>query len=71
MHPLESPAVAGGAFAVPGGDTARQDALNCASVKVCEGLRGQAKFLQPPEAVVPLSPHCLCGWVGSTILVRT
>jgi hypothetical protein len=33
-HPLESPAVAGGAFAVPGGDATRQDALNCAYVKV-------------------------------------
>jgi hypothetical protein len=31
-HPLES-------LAVEGGDTARQDALNCASVKVCEGFR--------------------------------
>ena len=38
-QPLESPVVVGGAVAVPGGDTARQDALNCASVKVCEGLR--------------------------------
>ena len=28
----------GGAVAVPGGDTARQDALNCTSVKVCEGI---------------------------------
>uniref|UniRef100_A0AAZ3PI22 Essential for reactive oxygen species protein n=1 Tax=Oncorhynchus tshawytscha TaxID=74940 RepID=A0AAZ3PI22_ONCTS len=26
----------GGAVAVPGGDTARQDALDCASVEVCE-----------------------------------
>jgi hypothetical protein len=42
-HPLESPVVAGGAVAVPGGDAARQDALNGASVRVCEGLRGQAK----------------------------
>jgi hypothetical protein len=33
-HTLESFAVVGGALAVPGGDTARQDALNCASVKV-------------------------------------
>ena len=48
-HPLESLAVVGGAVAVPGGDAARQDALNCASVKVCEGFRCQAKFLQPPE----------------------
>ena len=38
-----------GAVAVPGGDTARQDALHGASVEVCEGLRGQAEFLQPPE----------------------
>jgi hypothetical protein len=37
--------VAGGAVAVPGGGTVRQDALNYASVKVCEGFRGQAKFL--------------------------
>jgi hypothetical protein len=36
-YPLESPAVAGGAVAVPGSDTARQNALNCASVKVSEG----------------------------------
>ena len=28
-HPMENPAVAGGAVALPGGDTARQDALNC------------------------------------------
>jgi hypothetical protein len=33
------PAVVGGAVAIPGGDTAQQDALNCASVKVCEGSR--------------------------------
>ena len=26
-------------FAVPDGDTAQQDALNCAHVKVCEGFR--------------------------------
>ena len=38
-HPLESFVVMGGAVALPGSDTARQDALNCASVKVCEGLR--------------------------------
>ena len=52
--PLDSHEVEGGAVAIPGGDAAQQDALNCASVKkkncasVCEGLRGQAKFLQPP-----------------------
>ena len=61
--PLESPAVAGGAVAVPGGDTARQDALSCASVKVCEGLRDQDKFLQPPEveeALLCLLHHTVC-----------
>ena len=31
-YPLESLTVVGGAVAVPGGDTARQDALDCASV---------------------------------------
>ena len=40
-HPLESPVAAGGAVALTGGDTARQDALHCASVKDSEGLRGQ------------------------------
>ena len=48
-HPLERPAVAGGAVAVPGDDTAQQDAVSCASVNVSEGLRGQAEFLQPSE----------------------
>jgi hypothetical protein len=38
-HPLESPVVVGSAVAEPGGVTARNDALNCASVKVCEGFR--------------------------------
>lgn len=46
---MESPAVAGGALAVPGGDTGGQVALSCASVKVCEDLRGQDIFLQPNE----------------------
>jgi hypothetical protein len=31
-HPLERLAVEGGAVTVPGSDTARQDALDCASV---------------------------------------
>ena len=44
-HLLENPVVAGGAVAVRDGDTARQDVLKCASVKVCEGLRDQATFL--------------------------
>jgi hypothetical protein len=35
-HPLVS--FVGGAVNVPGGDTARQDALNCTSVKFCEGF---------------------------------
>jgi hypothetical protein len=37
-HPLASFVVVGSAVAVPGGDSARQDALNCASIKVCEGF---------------------------------
>jgi hypothetical protein len=36
MSCVESLMVMGGAVAVPGGDTARQDALDCVSVKVCE-----------------------------------
>ena len=39
----------GVAVALPGGDAARQDALNGASVEVCEGLGGQATYLHPPE----------------------
>ena len=35
-YPLESLMVVSRAVAIPGGDTARQDALDCASVKVCE-----------------------------------
>ena len=54
-HPLENFAVEGGAVAVPGCDTARQDALDCASVQVCQDFGGQANFLQ----------HCLCGWTIS------
>ena len=38
-HPLESPAFVGGAVAILRGDTAQQDALDCASVKVCQGFR--------------------------------
>ena len=39
QNPQESFAVVDGAVAIPGGDKARQDAYNCASVKVCEGFR--------------------------------
>ena len=35
-HPLESLVVEGGAVVVPGCDTGQQDALDCASVKVCQ-----------------------------------
>ena len=35
-HPLACLVDVGGAVTVPGGDTARQDALDCVSVKVCE-----------------------------------
>ena len=62
-HPLESPAVAGGAVAVPGSDTARRDALNCASVKVCEGFKCQTKCILPPEdeeALLRLLHHTVC-----------
>ena len=37
-HSLESLAVEGGAVAVPGCDTAQQEANDCASVKVCQGF---------------------------------
>ena len=36
--------VVGGAVAVPGGDTARQDALNCASVKVLSVFGDKPNF---------------------------
>ena len=62
--PLESPAVAGGAVAIQGSDIARQDALNGAPIKVCEGLMGQAKFLLPPEFEEALL-RLLCGWTIS------
>ena len=38
-YPLESLTGVGGAVALPGGDTARQNALDCASVKDCECFR--------------------------------
>ena len=38
-YPLESLVVVRGAVAVLGSDTALQDALNCASVKLCQGFR--------------------------------
>ena len=53
----------GGAVAIPGGHTARQDALNCAYVKVCEGFRCQPKFLQPlvvEEVLLHLFHHTIC-----------
>ena len=53
----------GGAVAVSGGDTARQEALNGAFVKVCECLRGQDKFLQLSEieeALLHLLRHTVC-----------
>jgi hypothetical protein len=43
---LESPVVAYGAVAVSGGDPTQQHALNDASVKVCEGLRGRDALLR-------------------------
>ena len=54
---------ADGTVVVPGGDTTQQDAFNCASVKVCEGFRCQATFLQPPEVeegLLRLLHHTVC-----------
>jgi hypothetical protein len=70
-HPLECPAVVGSAVAVPGGDTAQQDALNCASVNICEGFRCQAKFLLPlevEEALLRLFPHTVCVEAANTFI---
>ena len=61
---MESPAVADGAVTLPGGDTARQDALNGASVKVCDALMGQGECIQSPvveEALLSLLHHTVCG----------
>jgi hypothetical protein len=58
-----APGDAWGAVTIPGGDTARQDALISASVKVCKGLRGKAEFLQPPEveeALLRILHHTVC-----------
>ena len=55
--------VADGGVAIPGGDIARQDALNGSSVKVCEGLRGQDTYIQPPEVedvLLHLLRHTVC-----------
>jgi hypothetical protein len=60
-YPLESPAVAGSAVAVP----AQKDALNGASVKMCEGLRGQATFPQPPEV-----EEAMLHLISSFVLLR-
>ena len=65
-YPLESLLFECGAIALPGSETARQDALNGASIEVHEGLKGQAKFLQPPEveeALLPLFFTTLSVWV--------
>ena len=69
QHPLDSSVVVGGAVAVTGSDTAQQDALNCLSLNVFEGLRGQAEFLQPPEVeevLLRFLHHTTCvGWTIS------
>ena len=62
-HPGRALRIVGGAVAVPGGDTAQQDTLDCASVKVCECFWRQAKFIQPPEveeALLRLLHHTVC-----------
>uniref|UniRef100_A0A4W5MPU5 MYC binding protein n=1 Tax=Hucho hucho TaxID=62062 RepID=A0A4W5MPU5_9TELE len=40
-YTLESLAIEGGEIAVPGSDTGRQDAVDCASVKVCGALESK------------------------------
>ena len=45
---------------LPGGDTARQDALNGASVEICEGLMGQAEIMIARMA----APHKIEGCFG-------
>ena len=52
-HPLESPV--DGAIAVPGSDTARQDALNGPSLEVCEDPRGQDEL-----ALLRILHHAVC-----------
>ena len=52
QHPVESPAVADSAVAIPGGDTAQQDALNGASVIVCERTE------QNVFSLLSLKRHC-------------
>ena len=63
-----SPAFVDGAIAIPGGDTARHDALNGASVEV----RGRAEFLQPPEikeVLLLLLHHTVCPSVNLVYIV--
>ena len=52
----------GGAIAMPGGDTVRQDALNGASVEVQRVFKGQAIFLQPSKVEKELLHlhHAVC-----------
>ena len=56
-----------GAIALLGGDTARQDALNGASIEVSEGLRGQDEFRQPPEVEEALENRTVMS-VGAILL---
>ena len=51
---LQSSAVQIRSAAVPGGDTAGQEALKNAAVDVSEDLRRHAKLPQPPQEVQPL-----------------
>jgi hypothetical protein len=76
-QPLESPAEAGGAVAVPGGgDAARQDALNCASVKVCEGLNvyiGTSSLFPVRSGEMPIlfQEECRVTYVADTQCLTT
>ena len=49
--------IKGGAFAIPSGDAASQDALKGAAVELLGDLRAHAKSFQPPEGEEALLCH--------------
>ncbi len=62
-NPLQSFAVASGAFSKPGGDAAGQDALHSAGVEGSEDAGAHSKLPQPSqeeEALMCLLQHCIC-----------
>lgn len=48
-HPLEGLAISNAAAAVPGGNAAREDALEGAPIEVSESFDRHAKLLESPE----------------------